>query len=186
MFCRYHFVNPGTTVLYSDPDCSQCFAVTKRWDVLAFHEFGEIHNNFFTHFRCEVTGGAGGAISSSTTVLAASVAKASKSAQKQKELADESQKQFIKDLVSAIRPVTLCPGAQFSAELLQVSSTLRELVASQDDEDSELITHYRKRKAWLRCDVFLSILIHNPAHPPLPLPFFQRQQILIAESSFVD
>ncbi len=180
--------------MYSDTDCSHCFPATKRWDILAFHEFGEIHANFFAHFRCEVSGGAGGVGTPlAVTPISPSVPKMSKSSQKQKDLADESQKQFFKELVSAIRPDTL----KYDAELLQVSSTLRELVASKDDDDVDIITHYQKRKKWLRCGMFLSTT--TPPHPTLPHPilqpsssspspplFFQREQILQAEQSNVD
>ncbi len=142
-------------MLHSDPDCAHCFSAIKRWDSIAFHEFAELHPNFLNHFNCEVTGGVGGhegvkPLSSSTgTAASASVTKASKTSMKRAELAEESQKRFLQDLVSAITPVA-DPQSLLTQELLQVSSTLRELQSSLDSEDDALIVHFQQRKSELR------------------------------------
>ena len=83
------------------------------------------------------------------------VGSASKSVSKalhRAEVADLSQKMFLKDLVTAIQPI-VNPQVQLTEELLQVSSTLRELVASNDSDDGDLINHYKKRKSELRYEV---------------------------------
>jgi hypothetical protein len=142
--------------MYSDPDCSHCFSAIKRWDSIAFHEFCELHPDFLSHFNCELTGGVGGvqkpSYSSSGTVAASSVSKTSKTSIRRQDLADESQKRFIQELVTAIKPVS-DPQVHLTQELLQVSSTLRELVASNDSDDDDLINHYKKRKSELRYEV---------------------------------
>jgi hypothetical protein len=68
---------------------------------------------------------------------------------KRAELAEESQKRFLQDLVSAITPVA-DPQSLLTQELLQVSSTLRELQSSHDSEDEDLIVHFQQRKSELR------------------------------------
>ena len=141
-------------MVYSDPDCSHCFCAIKRWDSIALHEFCELHPEFLNRFNCEISGGAGGVNgltpTSNSSIPVASVSKASKASSKRAELADISQKKFFDDLVNAIKPVAADPQANLTEELLQVSATLRELAASQDSDDDELIVHYRKRKVELR------------------------------------
>jgi hypothetical protein len=68
---------------------------------------------------------------------------------KRAELAEESQKRFLQDLVSAITPVA-DPQSLLTQELLQVSSTLRELQSSLDSDDDDLIVHFQQRKSELR------------------------------------
>lgn len=124
----------------------------KRWDAIAYHEFAELHPNFITHFRGEVSGGVGGIITTTTTSAAAtSVSKSSKSAQRRTEVAEESQKKFMEDLAIALKPAQ-DPAAQLRDQLLAVSSTLRELVSANDDDDADLIAHFQKQKSQLRCD----------------------------------
>lgn len=148
-------------MLYTDSDCSHCFSAIKRWDSIALHEFCELHSEFLSRFNCVITGGAGGLIittpTSTGSVPVTSVSKASIASMKRAELADISQKKFIHELVNAIKPVA-DPQVHLTEELLKVSSTLRELLASNDSEDDELITHFKKRKAELRYEIYIRIL----------------------------
>jgi hypothetical protein len=161
LFSRYHFAIPGTKVLYTDSDCSHCFSAIKRWDSIALHEFCELHPDFLSRFNCVITGGAGGLNETPTSaggsVGVASVSKASKASIKRAELTDITQRRFIDELVNAIKPVAN-PQVLLRDELLQVSSTLRELAASNDSEDEDLIEYYKKRKAELRYELYIRIL----------------------------
>ena len=147
-------------MLYTDADCSHCFSAIKRWDSIALHEFCELHPDFLSRFNCVITGGAGGLIATPTStgsVTVSSVSKASKASMKRAELADIAQKKFIDELVNAIKPVA-DPQVHLTEELLKVSSTLRELLASNDSEDDDLIAHFKKRKAELRYEIYIRIL----------------------------
>jgi hypothetical protein len=135
-------------VLYTDSDCSQCFSAIKRWDSIALHTFCELHPDFLSRFNCVITGGAGGLNTTPTStgsVAVAFVSKASKASIKRAELADNTQRRFIDELVNAIKPVAN-PQVLLRDELLQVSSTLRELAASNDSEDDDMIEYYKKKK----------------------------------------
>lgn len=68
------------------------------------------------------------------------------------EQVEESQKKFLQELVSAITPVA-DPNTLLTQELLQVSSTLRELLELDDTADEQLIAHFQQRKSELRYDV---------------------------------
>lgn len=156
-FCsRFHFVKPGTKILYSDADCSSCFSPIKRWDSIAFFEFGELYPNFTNHFDCEVTGGAGGIdakSSSSGTLASSSVTKTPRSGIKRLEGVAETQSKFIQELATAMKPSVADPQILLTQELLQVTSTLRELLSTNDSDDQELITFYKNKKSKLRYEV---------------------------------
>jgi hypothetical protein len=158
-FCsRFHFVKPGTKILYSDVDCSCCFSAIKRWDSIAFFEFGEIYPNFTNHFDCEVTGGAGGLdakFSIEGTPASSSVTKTPRSRGKRLEGVEETQSKFIQELATAMKPAVADPQLLLTQELLQVSQTLRELLSTNDSSDDELITFYKNKKIKLRYEVLL-------------------------------
>ncbi len=149
-------------MLYTDSDCSHCFSAIKRWDSIALHEFCHLHPEFLSRFNCVITGGAGGLNNATPTsngsVTVPSVSKASKASMKRAELADISQKKFIDDLVNAIKTPVADPQVHLTEELLKVSSTLRELLASKDSDDDDLIAHFKRRKADLRYEIYIRFL----------------------------
>ena len=144
---------------YSDADCTHCFSAIKRWDSIALHEFADLHPNFLNHFNCDLSGGVGGheglkptSSSNADNSASASIKKNSKKSTMRTEQVEESQKKFLQELVSAITPVA-DPNLLLTQELLQVSSTLRELLAFDDTADEQLIAHFQQRKSELRYDV---------------------------------
>jgi hypothetical protein len=65
----------------------------------------------------------------------------------------ETQSKFIQELVTAMKPSVADPQLLLTQELLQVSSTLRELISTNDIDDQDLITFYKNKKSQLRYEV---------------------------------
>ena len=62
-----------------------------------------------------------------------------------------AQHNFTANLVQALAfQQELPPKTALTNELLQVTTTLRELIAAGEDSDDDIITHYRNRKTELK------------------------------------
>ena len=150
---RYHFVYPGTKMAWDDVDCARCFSAIKRWDSIAVHEFLELHPDFLSHFKCEIAGGVGGIMPSpvsSTPDQSISISKSKKSALRSEGLLTAQADFAAKIAIAIAEKQEPSLKTAHTKELLEVTATLRELIAAADDEDELIIAHYKKRKIELK------------------------------------
>ena len=161
---RYHFVLPGTQVVWGDDDCQKMFSAVKRWDSIAVHEFLEMHQDFLSHFKCKIQGGVGGITEETSSPLSVNPPPSTSKSRSQLKKTEDmvlAQHNFTANLVKVLAfQHELPPKTALTNELLQVTSTLRELIAAADASDVDIITHYQNRKTELKT------LILNLPPPP--------------------